>query len=197
MGSPVDEPTESIDAFRTGSEGSCDAPRMCPLRSRAPSAPGKAYRRALCDAGLAGVSYSHGDSEGAGLSARSTTGVSRRESRASPWRGRSVRTGLGQWDGAVLIDHASDALRQRLFRRRFAATRSGVSSTPSPVGRIRSRGAHDPRRSRRRRMGDHRQKVWTSQAHIADFGILRRGPTSMSPNTAGSRCSPSRCTSRA
>ena len=131
---------------------------------------GKAYRRALCDAGLAGISYpTH--LGGSGLSAEYESAF--REESLELLPGEDALFGLGL--GMVvptLRDHASDALQQRFIPPALRGDEiwCQLYSEPgagSDLAGLTTRAVRD---------GDEwiitGQKVWTSQAHIADLGIL-------------------------
>ena len=62
----------------------------------------------------------------------------------------------------------------------------GVVSVVQRTGlRFRPRRAHDPRDPRRRSLGDLGQKVWSSQAMEADYGMLMARTDFDAPKHAG------------
>ena len=164
------EPIESIPEFRARVRAFfASLPEiLAPIRGA--TARGKAYRRALCDAGLAGISYPP-RLGGAGLPVEYE--IAFRDESLELLPGEDALFGLGL--GMVvptLIDHASDALRQRFVPPALRGEEiwCQLYSEPgagSDLAGLTTRAVRD---------GDEwvitGQKVWTSQAHIADLGIL-------------------------
>ena len=171
MAEPVDAPpTETLTEFRA---------RVRAFFTTLPDrledidgtiARGKAYRRALCDAGLAGLSYpTH--LGGAGLPSEYDAAF--REESLELLPGEDALFGLGL--GMVvptLRDHASEELQQRFIPPALRGDEiwCQLYSEPgagSDLAGLTTRAVRD---------GDEwvisGQKVWTSQAHIADLGIL-------------------------
>ena len=131
---------------------------------------GKTYRRALCDAGLAGIAYpTH--LGGAGLPAEYETAFREESLEFVPGEDALFGLGLGMVV-PTLRDHASGELQQRFIPPALRGDEiwCQLYSEPgagSDLAGLTTRAVRD---------GDEwiitGQKVWTSQAHIADFGIL-------------------------
>ncbi len=164
------ETTESIAEFRAHVRAffALLPETLAPIRGT--TARGKAYRRALSDAGLAGISYPT-ELGGAGLPVEYD--IAFREESLELLPGEDALFGLGL--GMVvptLIDHASDALKHRFVPPALRGEEiwCQLYSEPgagSDLAGLTTRAVRD---------GDEwvitGQKVWTSQAHIADLGIL-------------------------
>ncbi|TFH20815.1 MAG: dehydrogenase [Acidimicrobiales bacterium] len=170
MTTPVAEPVESITEFRARVRAFFTS--LPDVLAQVPGTVqrGKAYRRALCDAGLAGISYPT-PLGGAGLSSDYETAF--REESLGLLPGEDALFGLGL--GMVvptLRDHASGEIQQRFIPPALRGDEiwCQLYSEPgagSDLAGLTTRAIRD---------GDEwvitGQKVWTSQAHIADFGIL-------------------------
>ncbi len=170
MATPVDEPTESIAEFRARVRAFFAALPgvLAPLHGTVDR--GKAYRRTLCDAGLAGISYpTH--LGGAGLPAEFESAFRDESLELLPGEDALFGLGLGMVV-PTLRDHASDELQQRFIPPALRGEEiwCQLFSEPgagSDLAGLTTRAVRD---------GDEwivtGQKVWTSQAHIADLGIL-------------------------
>jgi alkylation response protein AidB-like acyl-CoA dehydrogenase len=170
MTTPVDEPTESIAEFRTRVRAFfASLPDvLAPVHGTLNRA--RAYRSALCAAGLAGISYPT-QLGGAGLSAEHEAAFHDESLELVPGEDALFGLGLGMVV-PTLRDHASDELQQRFIPPALRGDEiwCQLYSEPgagSDLAGLTTRAVRD---------GDEwiitGQKVWTSQAHTADLGIL-------------------------
>jgi alkylation response protein AidB-like acyl-CoA dehydrogenase len=164
------ETTESMPEFRARVRAFFTSLPQTLAPIRGTTARGKAYRRALSDAGLAGISYPTALG-GAGLPI--DYDIAFREESLELLPGEDALFGLGL--GMVvptLVDHAAETLKQRFVPPALRGDEiwCQLYSEPgagSDLAGLTTRAVRD---------GDEwvitGQKVWTSQAHIADLGIL-------------------------
>ncbi len=171
MTTPADtEPTETLTEFRARVRAFFATLPKRMARVDGTVERGKAYRRALCDAGLAGLPYpTH--LGGAGLSSDYSAAFHEESLELLPGEDAIFGLGLGMVV-PTLVDHASDELQRRFVPPALRGDEiwCQLYSEPgagSDLAGLTTRAVRD---------GDEwvitGQKVWTSQAHIADLGVL-------------------------
>ena len=157
MTTPGDEPTESIESiaeFRTRVRAFfASLPDvLAPVHGTLDRA--KAYRRTLCDAGLAGISYPT-QLGGAGLSAEHEAAFHDESLELVPGEDALFGLGLGMVVPTIR-DHASDELQQRFIPPALRGDEIWCQLYSEPGAGSDLARAHDPRRPRRRRVDHHR-----------------------------------------
>ena len=175
-------PTEDIDALRTEIRGFLDnAPKPAGLRNYGPTPtaadvePGQQWHRYLADHGYTCLHWPRRVRRRRATVAFQAVFAEECARAGVP---RQLNITGADLVGPVLIKFGSPSRRPATSSRSGSATTSGASFSPSPA-RVRTWPACAPARSGPRRAGViDGQKVWSSAAASADYGLLlaRTGP---------------------